>query len=146
MEAFLQSLASTSCGTVSFLCTCFVSNSGSLVSIQVPQRTGPQQDFRVAHGEILGSWGAWGSWSPCSQSCGRGVQEQSRPCLPVYTPSQYPSRKAGGRPQQPGHVISALQQTVPLHRYTGRPSNSNSRGELRKETRPSGPRYWYLSW
>uniref|UniRef100_A0A671XCC4 Thrombospondin type 1 domain containing 4 n=1 Tax=Sparus aurata TaxID=8175 RepID=A0A671XCC4_SPAAU len=95
----------------------------------------PQQEFRAEHGEMQGSWGAWGAWSTCSRTCGRGVQEQSRPCLPVYTPSQYPSRRAGVHPQQPGLVISALRPTVPLHRDVGRASNSSSRGTLREEKR-----------
>uniref|UniRef100_A0A3B4TVF9 Thrombospondin type 1 domain containing 4 n=1 Tax=Seriola dumerili TaxID=41447 RepID=A0A3B4TVF9_SERDU len=146
MEAFHQFLASTSCDTVLFLCACGVSNCGCFVSIQVPQRAEPQQEFRAEHGEIQGSWGTWGSWSTCSRTCGRGVHEQSRPCLPVYTPSLYPSRRAGVYPQQPGHVISALQPSVPLHRDTGRPSNSSSRGELTRETRPGGQRYCYQSW
>uniref|UniRef100_A0A8D3CQZ4 Thrombospondin type 1 domain containing 4 n=1 Tax=Scophthalmus maximus TaxID=52904 RepID=A0A8D3CQZ4_SCOMX len=108
---------------------------------KVHQRAEPQQEFKAEHGEIRGSWGAWGSWSTCSRTCGKGVQEQSRPCLPVYTPSQFPSRTADGRPRQPaGHVISALQPTVSLHRATGRPSNGSSRGELRKEARPGGRR------
>ncbi|XP_031137469.1 thrombospondin type-1 domain-containing protein 4 isoform X2 [Sander lucioperca] len=109
---------------------------------KVTQRAEPQQEFRAEHGEIQGSWGAWGPWSTCSRTCGRGVQEQSRPCLPVYTPSQYPSRRAGVHPQQPGHVISALRPTVPLHRNAGRSSNISSRGDQKeeKETRPSGRR------
>ncbi|KAF3832308.1 hypothetical protein F7725_025973, partial [Dissostichus mawsoni] len=91
---------------------------------------------------VQGSWGAWGSWSACSRTCGRGVQEQSRPCLPVYTPSQYPSRREGVHPQQPGHIISALRPTVPLHRSAGRSANSSRRGDLRegKEARPGGRR------
>uniref|UniRef100_A0A4W6G6H1 Thrombospondin type 1 domain containing 4 n=1 Tax=Lates calcarifer TaxID=8187 RepID=A0A4W6G6H1_LATCA len=129
-----------SSGTTLFLCTCGVSICGCFVFMQVPQRAEHQQEFRAEHGEIQGSWGAWGSWSTCSRTCERGVQEQSRPCLPIYTPSQYPSRRAGSHPQQPGHVISALQPTVPLHRNTGRPSNSSSRGELRKETQPGARR------
>lgn len=140
MEAFHQSLASTSCVTVLFLCTCGVSNCGCFVFIQVPQRVEPQQEFLSEHGEIQGSWGAWGSWSTCSRTCGRGVQEQSRPCLPVYTPSQYPSRRLRGHPQQLGHVISVLQPTVPLRRDTGRPSNRSNSGDLWKEW------YWYHSW
>ncbi|XP_039649904.1 thrombospondin type-1 domain-containing protein 4-like isoform X1 [Perca fluviatilis] len=109
---------------------------------KVTQRAERQQEFRAEHGEIQGSWGAWGPWSTCSRTCGRGVQEQSRPCLPVYTPSQYPSRRAGVHPQQPGHVISALRPTVPLHHNAGRSSNSSSRGDQKeeKETRPSGRR------
>lgn len=111
--------------------------------MQVPQRVEHQEEGRSEHGEIRGSWGTWGPWSTCSQTCGKGVQEQSRPCLPVYTPSQYPSRGAGVPPHRPGHVISALRPTVPLHRNTARSSNSSSRGEPRreKETRPGGRRY-----
>uniref|UniRef100_A0A8C4IMG7 Thrombospondin type 1 domain containing 4 n=1 Tax=Dicentrarchus labrax TaxID=13489 RepID=A0A8C4IMG7_DICLA len=84
----------------------------------VTQRAEPQQEFRAEHGEIQGSWGAWGPWSTCSRTCGRGVQEQSRPCLPVYTQTQYPSRRADVHPQQRDLVISALRPTVPLHRDT----------------------------
>ncbi|XP_031704205.1 thrombospondin type-1 domain-containing protein 4 [Anarrhichthys ocellatus] len=109
---------------------------------RVPERAAPQKEFRVEQGEIQGSWGAWGPWSTCSRTCGGGVQEQSRPCLPVYTPSQYPSGRAGVHPQQPGHVISALRPTVPLHRDAGRYYNSSSHDDLRKEkeTRPGGRR------
>ncbi|XP_049909620.1 thrombospondin type-1 domain-containing protein 4-like isoform X2 [Epinephelus moara] len=109
---------------------------------KVTERAEPQQEFRAEHGEIHGSWGAWGAWSTCSQTCGKGVEEQSRPCLPVYTPSQYPSRRGGVQPQQPGHVISALRPTVPLHHNAGRSSNNSRRGDLReeKETRPGGRR------
>ncbi|XP_034061061.1 thrombospondin type-1 domain-containing protein 4-like [Gymnodraco acuticeps] len=107
---------------------------------KVSQRPEPQQEFRAEHGEVQGSWGAWGSWSACSRTCGRGVQEQGRPCLPVYTPSQYPSRREGVHPQQPGHIISALKPTVPLHRSAGRSANSSRRGDLRKEARPGGRR------
>ncbi|XP_028257890.1 thrombospondin type-1 domain-containing protein 4 [Parambassis ranga] len=106
---------------------------------KVPQRADLQQRFS---GQIQGSWGSWGPWSTCSRSCGNGVQEQTRPCLPAYTPTQNPSRVANAPPQQPGHVISALRPTVPLHRDAGRQYNSSSRGELRteKETRPGGRR------
>ncbi|XP_035538094.1 thrombospondin type-1 domain-containing protein 4-like [Morone saxatilis] len=109
---------------------------------KVTQRAEPQQEFRAEHGEIQGSWGAWGPWSTCSRTCGRGVQEQSRPCLPVYTQSHYPSRRADVHPQQPDHVISALRPTVPLHRDTAKSYNSSNRGELRdeKQTRPGGRR------
>jgi len=75
------------------------------------------------------------------------VQEQSRPCLPVYTPSLYPSRRAEVYPQQPGLVISALRPTVPLHRDAGRSSNSSSGGDLRaeKETWRPGERRYCIS-
>ena len=116
------------------------------VPIQVHQRAEPQQEFKAEHGEIQGSWGAWGSWSTCSRSCGKGVQEQSMPCLPAYTPTQHSSRRSGSHPQQPGHGISAVQPTLSLHSDTGRPLNSSRRGERRKETRPSGRRYHSWFW
>ncbi len=127
-----------------FSALCGVANRGCFMFTQVTQRAEHQQEFRAEHGEIQGSWGAWGAWSTCSRTCGTGVQEQSRPCLPVYTPSQYPSRKVSVHPPQPGIVISALRPTVPLHRDTGRSSNSSSHGELReeKQTRPGARRYW----
>lgn len=115
--------------------------------MQVPQRAEHHEEVRAEHGEIQGSWGVWGPWSACSQTCGKGVQEQTRPCLPVYAPSQYPSRGAGVQPHQPGHIVSALRPTVPLHRSTARTYNSSSRGELRKEkeNRPGGRRYTLLA-
>uniref|UniRef100_A0A673Y640 Thrombospondin type 1 domain containing 4 n=1 Tax=Salmo trutta TaxID=8032 RepID=A0A673Y640_SALTR len=119
--------------------------------LQVPQRAEPQQqEAGGVQGGGPGSWGSWGPWSSCSRSCGGGVQEQNRPCLPSYTPSMgaaaYPSRPGGHQPQHPnqnpGHVVSALRPTVPLHRTNpGRtpPSNSNTslarRGELRDQQR-----------
>ncbi|XP_074523419.1 thrombospondin type-1 domain-containing protein 4 [Halichoeres trimaculatus] len=107
--------------------------------IEVPQSTETQQESRAEHGDIRGSWGAWGPWSACSRTCGRGVQEQSRPCLPVYSPS----RRPGVPPPQQGHVISALRPTVPLHRDTDRSFNSSSsrgEGRGRMHPRPSGRR------
>ncbi|KAM9423450.1 thrombospondin type-1 domain-containing protein 4 isoform 1-T1 [Salvelinus alpinus] len=115
---------------------------------KVPQRADPQQqEAGGVQGGAPGSWGSWGPWSSCSRSCGGGVQEQNRPCLPSHTPSMgavaYPSRPDGHHlNQNPGHVVSALRPTVPLHRTNpGRPppSNSNtslaSRGELRDQQR-----------
>ncbi|KAM3625672.1 uncharacterized protein V6R79_015909 [Siganus canaliculatus] len=110
------------------------------VTQRAEQQQQQQQEVRAEHGEIQGSWGAWGAWSTCSRTCGKGVQEQIRPCLPVYTPAQYPSRKPGAHPQQPGHVISALRPTVPLHRDGGRFSNSSSRGDVREEKPKPGAR------
>ncbi|XP_029945301.1 thrombospondin type-1 domain-containing protein 4 [Salarias fasciatus] len=107
---------------------------------KVPQRAEPPQEFRAEHGEIQGSWGTWGSWSTCSRSCGNGVQEQTRPCLPVYSP-RYPSRAGGVQPEQ-GHVFSSLRPTVPLHRDRVRSSNSRVRGDTwrDREARPDGRR------
>lgn len=131
-----------------FCVCCGVANCGCRVSMQVPQRAEPQQEFKTAHGGVQGSWGAWGPWSTCSRTCGGGVQEQTRPCLPVYSPSQHPSRRPGAHHQHLGHVVSALRPTVPLHHGTVVSPNSNdsSRGELQNphretEVRPGGRRY-----
>ncbi|CAM9102852.1 unnamed protein product [Lampetra planeri] len=105
---------------------------------KVPQRTEPRKDLKAVHGDSQGSWGAWGAWSACSRTCGNGVQGQSRPCLPVYSPSHYTTSRAGTPSHHPVHIISALRPTVPLRHD----SNSSSRGELRnvKETLHGGRR------
>ncbi|KAM9766168.1 thrombospondin type-1 domain-containing protein 4 isoform 2-T3 [Menidia menidia] len=101
---------------------------------KVPQLAEHQQELRAEQREVRGSWGVWGPWSACSRTCGKGVQEQTRPCLPVQT--QYPPSGAGVQPQRPGHVISALRPSSPLYRSAVRSFNSSSRGELRRENPP----------
>lgn len=80
-------------------------------------------------------WGSWGPWSACSRSCSGGVMEQTRPCLPAYYRErgyrrpgrQYPASERtlaheNSRHHEdsltayPGHVISAIRTSVPLHR------------------------------
>uniref|UniRef100_A0A1A8IET7 ADAMTS-like 7 n=2 Tax=Nothobranchius kuhntae TaxID=321403 RepID=A0A1A8IET7_NOTKU len=84
---------------------------------KVPQRVDPHREL----GGTQGSWGAWGVWSSCSRTCGKGVQEQTRPCLP-YT--QHPSRGAGVQHQQLGGAFSAT-----LEHHRTRTSNSSRGGE-----------------
>ncbi|XP_063044292.1 thrombospondin type-1 domain-containing protein 4 [Engraulis encrasicolus] len=81
-----------------------------------------------------GSWGSWGPWAECSRSCGGGVQEQTRPCLPAHShpvvpPHQpqhhhYPHHQPGNPPL----VVSALRPSVPLYREgsQGRSPHANS--------------------
>ncbi|XP_015238473.1 PREDICTED: thrombospondin type-1 domain-containing protein 4 isoform X1 [Cyprinodon variegatus] len=98
---------------------------------KVPQRTKSQQELRASYGEIRGAWGTWGPWSACSRTCGKGVQEQMRPCLPVYT--QFLSRGAAVLPQQPGRVISALKPAAAPRHSGVRAFNTSSGGEARRE-------------
>ncbi|XP_064168657.1 thrombospondin type-1 domain-containing protein 4-like isoform X2 [Anguilla rostrata] len=85
------------------------------VPVGIEHQRGPAGEV----GRVLGSWGPWGPWAACSRSCGGGVQERSRSCLPPRTPSvPQPSRPVGAAavPQLPGRVVSALRPFVSLHR------------------------------
>uniref|UniRef100_A0A6Q2ZMB0 PLAC domain-containing protein n=1 Tax=Esox lucius TaxID=8010 RepID=A0A6Q2ZMB0_ESOLU len=113
------------------------------VLLKVPQRAEPQQqEAGGEQGRAPGSWGSWGPWTSCSLSCGGGVQEQVRPCLPSYTPSlaaaAYPSRPGGHQQrhphQKPGRRASAQKSTVPLrHNSPGRPLHSDTVGQAHRE-------------
>ncbi|XP_030649312.1 thrombospondin type-1 domain-containing protein 4 [Chanos chanos] len=88
---------------------------------------------------VQGSWGSWAVWGECSRSCGGGVQQRTRPCLPSYThpAASYPHVLDAhkGRLAQ-GHVISALRPSVPLHRNADQlPDAQGGRGDL-AELRP----------
>ncbi|XP_062861084.1 thrombospondin type-1 domain-containing protein 4-like [Trichomycterus rosablanca] len=95
-----------------------------------------------------GSWGPWGPWGECSRSCGGGVQEQSRPCLPTYSPpaTTFTPRYGPhtGHEDLP-HVISALKPSVPLyHGNNGQPPDAQgslnfSHGEQRKKQNGTRP-------
>ncbi|XP_037395591.1 thrombospondin type-1 domain-containing protein 4 isoform X3 [Pygocentrus nattereri] len=95
----------------------------SLTDCQLPadqKKVAPRSESQAAvnDGTPPGSWGSWSPWSECSRSCGGGVQEQTRPCLPTFTPpaTAYAPRQAPHtRHQQPGHVVSALRPSMPLH-------------------------------
>ncbi|XP_041034135.1 thrombospondin type-1 domain-containing protein 4-like [Carcharodon carcharias] len=108
-----------------------------------------------------GMWGSWGPWSACSQTCGNGVKEQTRPCLPVTTPYQRgiiyprngPSFSSSDQSRSPtysryqkesmnlhsGHVFSALRPSLPLHRSKGhlKPELQSSASLSRNESQIS---------
>lgn len=58
---------------------------------------------RQAEEEVLeGVWGAWSEWVECSQSCGVGVSERRRQCMPppqtpphIYNRPSYPQPGVG---------------------------------------------------
>ncbi|XP_066448617.1 thrombospondin type-1 domain-containing protein 4 isoform X1 [Eleutherodactylus coqui] len=108
---------------------------------KVPQRiegqSDPTEDISAAS---TGQWGSWGPWSACSKSCGGGVLEQTRPCLPGNyheRNQQVPSfqNTAGDRSMSfqntlgydtslnsyTGHVVSAIRTSIPLHRSGNNP-------------------------
>ncbi|XP_040457832.1 thrombospondin type-1 domain-containing protein 4 [Falco naumanni] len=114
----------------------FVIPQPSIEHRKVPQRIEEQRDASEDSGAgIPGMWGSWGPWSACSRSCSGGVMEQTRPCLPAYyrdrgyrwPGQQYPGSERALAHQNPrhredsltaypGHVISAIRTSVPLHR------------------------------
>ncbi|XP_063305191.1 thrombospondin type-1 domain-containing protein 4 isoform X1 [Pelobates fuscus] len=111
---------------------------------KVPQRIDHESNVNenISAGPT-GTWGNWGPWSACSRSCSGGVMEQTRPCLPA----SYQERVYQGPGQQyatgertvnlqnavnhdtvlnpyPGHVVSAIRTSVPLHRKGDSPRYS----------------------
>lgn len=134
---------------------------------QVPQRIEEHGDGPEDSGGVPGVWGSWGPWSACSRSCSGGVMEQTRPCLPAYyrergyrRPGRHfpaPERalphpgahREDSLSAYPGHVISAIRTSVPLHRSDEQPwappRNSSSgpggRAALRGSRHSQGPRH-----
>ncbi|XP_075431936.1 thrombospondin type-1 domain-containing protein 4 isoform X2 [Ascaphus truei] len=107
---------------------------------KVPQRIEQQNNAtETISAGSTGTWGNWGPWSACSRSCSGGVMEQTRPCLPAHyqLPSQHYS--AGERTPTiqnalnhdtglnpyPGHIVSAIRTSVPLHRRKENPRLSH---------------------
>ncbi|XP_050991880.1 thrombospondin type-1 domain-containing protein 4 isoform X1 [Labeo rohita] len=80
-----------------------------------PQQTGSE-------GASLRSWSSWGSWGECSRSCGGGVQEQTRVCLPQYPSAAPPHNAATDTPNQ------SQQRHVSPGRYGWRRTNSSRIG------------------
>ncbi|XP_042631707.1 thrombospondin type-1 domain-containing protein 4-like isoform X1 [Cyprinus carpio] len=77
-----------------------------------PQQTGSE-------GAASRSWSSWGSWGECSRSCGRGVQEQTRVCLPHYPAVRDASAAQNTASNTPN------QRRLSLGRYGWRRANSS---------------------
>ncbi|XP_034030554.1 ADAMTS-like protein 4 isoform X2 [Thalassophryne amazonica] len=73
---------------------------------------------------VEGVWSVWGEWSECSQTCGMGVSQRSRTCLPPPPPqtppiSRSPINWGGYLPRGVGGpVVSAMRPYYPP-RYSG---------------------------
>ncbi|KAM7039450.1 thrombospondin type-1 domain-containing protein 4 isoform 1-T1 [Acridotheres tristis] len=144
----------------------FVIPQPSIEHRKVPQRIEEQGDAAEdSSAGVPGLWGSWGPWSACSRSCSGGVMEQTRPCLPAYYRERgyrRPGRHfpASERPlphhsahfeeplsAYPGHVISAIRTSVPLHRSEEQPwagprnSSQGGRAALRGSRHSQGPRH-----
>ncbi|XP_078055929.1 thrombospondin type-1 domain-containing protein 4-like [Mustelus asterias] len=125
---------------------------------KVPHRTDQTTEASEMNAGISGMWGNWGPWSACSQTCGNGVKEQTRPCLPVAATYQrdiiyprsgpsflssdrlhsrtYPTDQKESMNLHSGRVVSALRPSVPLHRTKDhfRPSLQLSTSQSRNES------------
>lgn len=88
---------------------------------------------------VDGVWSAWGEWAECSQSCGVGVAQRSRKCLPPppsHTPplSQAPPNWAGYLPGGIGGPVLSHARPYYTPRYPGQhqpyrtPSSSHNPG------------------
>ncbi|XP_063269020.1 thrombospondin type-1 domain-containing protein 4-like [Prinia subflava] len=140
----------------------FVIPQPSIEHRKVPQRIEEHGDAPEDGGAgVPGLWGSWGPWSACSRSCSGGVMEQTRPCLPAYYRERgyrrpgrhFPASERALAPHEdslsayPGHVISAIRTSVPLHRSEeqprGAPRNGSQAGRaaLRGSRHSQGPRH-----
>lgn len=101
---------------------------------------------------VEGVWSVWGDWSECSQTCGVGVSQRSRKCLPPPPPqtpplSHSPPNWAGYLPGGiGGPVISPVRPYYPPN-YPGQhppyhspsiPTNHNTGLPLYRNTNSGG--------
>ncbi|XP_067878729.1 thrombospondin type-1 domain-containing protein 4-like isoform X2 [Heterodontus francisci] len=96
---------------------------------KVPQRKLRQVvDTQETVDGIPGVWSSWGPWSSCSSSCGIGIAQQSRRCIPQEPEGQRWTLQPRGPYSQPrppqgesqwdpysGRAVSALRPTYSLH-------------------------------
>lgn len=115
---------------------------------------------------VEGVWSVWGEWSECSQTCGVGISQRTRMCLPPPPPppqtpplSHSPPNWAGYvggpvvspvrpyyPPNYPGQHPPYRSQSIPTNHNTGLPlyRNTNSVGgepSIQGQGNPSPPFY-----
>ncbi|KAI2655820.1 ADAMTS-like protein 4 [Labeo rohita] len=74
-----------------------------LTTAEEAEKPAAGRQSRQAEEEVLeGVWGAWSEWVECSQSCGVGVSERRRQCMPppqtpphIYNRPSYPQPGVG---------------------------------------------------
>uniref|UniRef100_A0A3B5B4U7 ADAMTS like 4 n=1 Tax=Stegastes partitus TaxID=144197 RepID=A0A3B5B4U7_9TELE len=87
--------------------------------------SGPESRQVLEAEPTEGVWSVWGEWSECSQTCGVGVSQRSRRCLPPPAPvvspvnPYYPHRYPGQhRPYHASPLPSNRNPGLPLYRNT----------------------------
>uniref|UniRef100_UPI00398E58D2 thrombospondin type-1 domain-containing protein 4-like n=1 Tax=Pristiophorus japonicus TaxID=55135 RepID=UPI00398E58D2 len=122
----------------------------TILQCSYTHRKVPQRKPRQAADGIAGVWSPWGPWSPCSSTCGIGVAQQSRRCLPREPESpgwavqprgayQRARTQPGESPWAPysGRAVSALRPAYPLHLDSAGAAPPFPHGRTQQD--PSGP-------
>uniref|UniRef100_A0A672GN02 PLAC domain-containing protein n=1 Tax=Salarias fasciatus TaxID=181472 RepID=A0A672GN02_SALFA len=87
-----------------------------LLSLPVSQAAGRRSRQVFEAEPVEGVWSVWGDWSECTQTCGVGVSQRSRKCLPPPPPQAppYSPPLPTGRVTCPGHRGSGYLTHQPL--------------------------------